>query len=680
MLLIPILLPMVLSPVVYTVGKKNTKIRDWLIIAVCAAVFAFALLLWGEDAHLAMDSICGLGLSFHADGFRSVYAAVAAFMWLIAFCFSPEYFHGHHVTRPRFDLFSLLTLGATEGVLLSDDLFTTFVFFEVMSMASYVWVAQEETTDALKAADIYLAVAVIGGLTTLMGLFLLYHAVGSLGFSELKTAFTQMEDIPMQLRVASWLTLLGFAAKAGLYPLHIWLPKAHPVAPAPASALLSGILTKSGIFGILVIASRIRMGDARFAMPLMFFAAITMFLGALLALFSTNLKRTLACSSMSQLGFITLGISFMVLLGEEGSLAFYGVVGHMVNHSLIKLCLFLCAGAAYMNAHTLDLNQLRGWGRRKPLFHLCFLCGALALGCIPPLGSGYHSKSLLHEGMLEYIHHLNTIGESALLMRGLEWLFLLSGGLTIAYMLKLYICLFIEKNQDDVLQQKYDGQKKYMTPLSAVSLTVCSFILPVMSILPEYVYSIFGARSASFVAIAPLEHTIHYFSAENLQGAAISLTIGLCVYFLIVRRVMIRNDVYLNLWPEKLDLEDAVYRPLLDWLTRFSHMVTKLIADLPEFIILLLRGTVFRKKNLHIRPVVGNRMTYALGMRMNSISDLVNHHTEQEKEWPTDWEVRLGEKFDRFVSFFDRTTNSVSFALLLVSGALLAMLLYLILH
>ena len=141
---------------------------------------------------------------------------------------------------------------------------------------------------------------------------------------------------------------VGCAATAGLYPLHIWLPKAHPVAPAPASALLSGILTKSGVFGMIVICSSLMPGNEAFGNALLVLAVITMFLGALLALFSVDLKRTLACSSMSQIGFITVGLCMMVLLGEHGSLSSYGVVMHMMNHSLIKLVLFMAAGVIYL--------------------------------------------------------------------------------------------------------------------------------------------------------------------------------------------------------------------------------------------------------------------------------------------------------------------------------------------
>ena len=125
-----------------------------------------------------------------------------------------------------------------------------------------------------------------------------------------------------------------------------------------------------------------------------------------LALFSVDLKRTLACSSMSQIGFILTGISMSCLLGDHGSLAAYGSTLHVLNHSLIKLTLFVAAGVVYLNVHSLDLNDVRGFGRGKPLLMVTFLSGACSIAGIPGF-SGYVSKTLLHESIVEYIHHLD---------------------------------------------------------------------------------------------------------------------------------------------------------------------------------------------------------------------------------------------------------------------------------
>ena len=456
-------LPFLAAIIAYMLGRRDERAMNGFVSITGIVIFALSVvLLFLPEGEVAVPGFCGLGLYLRADGFRGLYSCVAAFMWMMTGLFAPEYFQ-HHGNKARYSFFTLMTLGATLGVFLSDNLGTTFLFFEIMSFASYAWVAQEETPGALRAAATYLAVAVIGGLTTLMGLFLLQHQLGTLDFASLRAAMGQQD-----VTVAVWLTLVGFGAKAGLFPLHIWLPKAHPVAPAPASALLSGILTKSGVFGLIVLCANLMQGNAAFGNALMIFAAITMFLGALLALFSTDLKRTLACSSMSQIGFITLGLSVMVLLGDEGALAAYGSVMHMLNHSLIKLTLFIAAGVVYMNLHALNLDDIRGFGRKKPLLHIAFLLGALSIACIPPLGSGYNSKSLLHEGLLELIGEMQAAGSAWMGYKAIEVLFLISGGLTVAYMVKLYICIFWQKHP--TRQAEFDGMTHYMNGTTAFAL------------------------------------------------------------------------------------------------------------------------------------------------------------------------------------------------------------------
>ncbi len=701
MALLPVVifLPMALAAICLIAGRVGNALRDTIVSLTGVAVFALCVLVtaMGGGA-FTVPAFCGFGLTLRADGFRGLYACIAAFMWMMTGFFTPDYLrHGH--ARTRYSFFNLMTLGATLGVFLSDDLYTTFVFFEIMSFTSYVWVAQEETGGALKAANTYLAVAVIGGLTTLMGLFLLHHHLGTLSFDGLQAAMAASGGSTV-LTVATWLTLTGFAAKAGMFPLHIWLPKAHPVAPAPASALLSGILTKSGIFGLIVICARLMPGNAAFGNALLALASITMFMGALLALFSVDLKRTLACSSMSQIGFIAVGLSMMVLLGEHGSLAAYGTVMHMANHSLIKLVLFMCAGVVYMNAHSLDLNEIRGFGRKKPLLHIAFLLGALSIACIPPIGSGYNSKSLLHEAILELIVHQQEHGLVWMPYKAAEILFLISGGLTVAYMVKLYICIFWQKNP--TRQAEYDEQYSYMKPLSAVAILGSAIVLPFLGALPEKTLEFLAVQSAPFFGQHEVGHAIPYFSLANLEGAAISIGIGAAAYLLIVRPLLMRKGEYLNRWPAKLDLENLVYQPLLmkalpgaadlvvGTLARLPDSklvrvvipgivtgVVRFFAELPERIVLLGRSTVFSHRRTRREIPVGNAVTWALGNALNAFARLLNATFLRRKPMRTDFEVVLAASWHELKEDSRTLTVSVSFGLLLLCVGLLVTCLYL---
>lgn len=658
-------LPFLAAIIAYMLGRRDERAMNGFVSITGIVIFALSVvLLFLPEGEVALP------------GFRGLYSCVAAFMWMMTGLFAPEYFQ-HHGNKARYSFFTLMTLGATLGVFLSDNLGTTFLFFEIMSFASYAWVAQEETPGALRAAATYLAVAVIGGLTTLMGLFLLQHQLGTLDFASLRAAMGQQD-----VTVAVWLTLVGFGAKAGLFPLHIWLPKAHPVAPAPASALLSGILTKSGVFGLIVLCANLMQGNAAFGNALMIFAAITMFLGALLALFSTDLKRTLACSSMSQIGFITLGLSVMVLLGDEGTLAAYGSVMHMLNHSLIKLTLFIAAGVVYMNLHALNLDDIRGFGRKKPLLHIAFLLGALSIACIPPLGSGYNSKSLLHEGLLELIGEMQAAGSAWMGYKAIEVLFLISGGLTVAYMAKLYICIFWQKHP--TRQAEFDGMTHYMNGTTAFALLGSAAALPFLGALPGLLLTPFGAKSASFFGVPALKEAIAYFSAENLQGAAISIIIGAAVYLLIVLPLLTRKDesgvrLYVNRWNEKLDLENAVYRPLLlTLLPQVLTLVFRFIAELPENIVMASRATIFRMRKTRKPVPVGNRFTYTLGRALNALARLLNRTILHRHPMRTDFEYVLDASFREVSSGIRSMSVSISFGLLLLCIGLYVTCLYLL--
>lgn len=185
----PILLLLVVGPMAaavigYLIGRVNKSARDYFADAVTILTFlamAFFFLTYkeGQEVSLVVPEVCGMGLSFKLDGFRIIFASVTAFMWMMTTIFSKEYL-AHARNRNRYYFFLLVTFGATMGVFLSDDLFTTFVFFEIMSLASYVCVIHDEKKETMYAGAVYLAVAVIGGMVTLMGLLMLYHAAGTL--------------------------------------------------------------------------------------------------------------------------------------------------------------------------------------------------------------------------------------------------------------------------------------------------------------------------------------------------------------------------------------------------------------------------------------------------------------------------------------------------------------------
>ena len=749
--------PMAAGILSYLLGRFQKDLRSRFADLVTGLTFGlFLYLFWqmltsGQNGSSMLPvradipEICGMGLHFTLDGFRALYGMIAAFMWFMSTLFSREYL-SHYRNRNRYYLFLLVTLGATEGVFLSADFYTTFIFFEIMSLTSYVWVAHDEKREALRAAGTYLAVAVIGGLVMLMGIFLLYDVTGTLFFDELTglysaygtaanglqtAAVTQKwgagtagaSSAMTQLWIAGFCLLFGFGAKAGAFPLHIWLPKAHPVAPAPASALLSGILTKAGMYGILILTAYLFLGNTAWSSMILLLGVCTMVVGAVLALFSVDLKRTLACSSVSQIGFILVGVGMSGLMGAENLIAVRGSLLHMVNHSLIKLTLFMAAGVVYMNVHTLDLNALRGFGRRKPLLHYIFLMGALGIGGVP-LWNGYISKTLIHESIVEYTELVRNgsiaavasmsalAGTGTLFSAGtlqwIEWAFLISGGLTVAYMTKLYVALFVEKNTDAAVQEKYDTLNgKYMNKVSAAALTISASLLPLMGFFPYAVMDRLSQMGQGFMNVEETELTVSYFSLTNLKGAAISLVIGAVVYAVVVRLWMMRpvetthtvNTVknpedakestskgqgrnprrkYVNRWNSYLDLEDRLYRPLLLQVLPFlCGMVCRVLDSLVDTVVVLLRKTVYRDSRLPQELPEGTAFTHMCACIASTFQQIGNLTYRRKRPAHVDYDHKFAMIHEEWAENSTMIARSMSFGLLLFCIGLILMIAYL---
>ena len=548
-MVVMILLPVIASVPAFVYGAKSLKTGTCILSAVSAVEFICSVVLLFNPFSAAASGICAHAISLSSGGFHSLMVFVTALGWLAASAASYEYFTVDSFRSSRWFGFALFVLGATMGVFLSDNLITLFIFFEMMSLSSWVWVANSETDFTRKASETYLYVGIIGGLTMLSGIILLYVFSGSFDYYVLSSA-----EIPYGIKLAAGLLMLaGFGAKAGMFPLHIWLPRSYPAAPTPATALLSGVLSKTGVYGVVVLSCFLFAGDAKWGDTVLVLAVLTMFIGALLALFSTDLKRTLACSSMSQIGFILTGAAMCSLLGEHGSLAASGTILHVLNHSLIKLTLFTACAVMFINVGSTKLADVRGFGKGKPLLLVCFLACAASVAGIPGF-SGYISKTLLHESIVEY----GEIAANPGYYKFIEAIFLCSGGLTLAYMSRLFYIVFLSG------EKKESG--RYMgAPISAV-LIVGAVSMLALGLTATKSMDGIAAACVGFFNVHPMKG-VHYFSLENLKGAAISITVGALVFFLIGMKCLTKKDgfdeTYLDAWPKWLDMDNYFYRPLL---------------------------------------------------------------------------------------------------------------------
>ncbi|MBN1777039.1 MAG: sodium:proton antiporter [Clostridiales bacterium] len=671
LLWIAVLLPLIGAVFAYALGRRRARYALWgMLASSLAALIPLSVLLWqaanGQAGGWTSASLCAAGISLASDGFRALYAWLSALLWVVASVFSFSYFKGKE-NVPRFVFFSLLTLSAAVGLFLSDQLQTTVLFFEVMSLASYPWVAHSETKESLRAAQSYLWIAVIGGLCILMGMLLLPGELLAMRYSQ---GFAP-ETVPASsLMLPAVLMLVGFGAKAGAFPLHVWLPKAYPAAPAPATALLSAVLSKAGVFGVLLLSAHVMREVAAWHILIFWLGIATMLLGGVWALLSMNLIRVLAYSSMSQIGFILVGVGLYGMLSYHGGIAAQGLAAHMVNHSAFKMLLFLCAGVAVMRTGKRHLNDLRGFGRGKPLLHVIFLMGMLGIAGVPPF-SGFASKSLLHESLTEYIHLLHG---GAWLYTAAEWLFILAGGLTAAYMLKLYVCLFRERPEAE------PAKTPYMTRASVIALSVLAVFPLLAGLFPSVFIGGIGRAGAEFLQTEA--RAVSYFSAENLLGAAESIGIGLLLYFAVVRGLLSEKTEggrsYMNPVPARVNLEDMLYRPVLKMLTAMAAWFSWAVSLLPETLAAWLRRALLHVRAWRVPMPGGNRFTYAVGDLMNGCVSMLNKTILKNRPATVDFSVALAAGNEELGRSMKRLKRSLSYSLLLFCIGLFGLLVYLI--
>ncbi len=474
--LLLVVVPLVGAIVAAAVGKRES-LRN--ILAACFSLATLGLAIALAARVLAGNKLsCDFGgflslpgiftFRLEVDGLGAVFALLASIAWAAAMIHLADY-SWHESKRTRFYFWMLLSEAMTLGVFLAPDFFTLYVFFELMGLAGYMLVIHNQTAQARAAATKYIYLAVMGGLSLLGGIFLYFSYAGTLGF--VPAAGSAWMEAPFRVAPIVFL-VAGFGAKAGMVPLHVWLPDAHPAAPSPASAILSGVMIKTGAYGIIrvalsfftsapageaahggaaahgaaVVGSSFSHSVQALGFVIMWLGLLTMFVGMLLALFQRDIKRTLAYSSVSQMGYILLGIGCAGYLGAEGAMGLSGAIYHILNHGLFKACLFLAAGAILFRAHELNMFKLGGLWRKMPLTTIFWCIAALGIMGIP-LFNGFISKTLLHDAILEsgtVAGHAGSFASPGW-FSAVEWIFIITSGGTICYILKTTWYTFFRK-------------------------------------------------------------------------------------------------------------------------------------------------------------------------------------------------------------------------------------------
>ncbi len=334
-----------------------------------------------------------LSVSFKVDQLTFFLGVFFSFVWFMAACYSPGYM-AHEHKKERYYAFFLLAEGGCMGTIFAGDLLGLFLFFEFMALTTYVLIAHEETPVTMFAGAKYLYMTVGGGLSVFFGLLTMFYLTGSVTFTR-----PGLITEPSGLATAAFAAfMIGFGLKAGMFPVHVWLPDAHPAAPSPVSAALSGIMLKTGIYGMIRVIFNVYspefIKNANWDSVMLVIAAITILLGSAMALLQDDLKRRLAYSSIAQIGYIILGV---FLLSEQG---LTGGLYHLFTHAFMKGLLFLCAGAIIVQTGIRNISRMKGIGLKMPLTMIFFTIASLTMVGIPPF-NGFISKWQLSMASLE---------------------------------------------------------------------------------------------------------------------------------------------------------------------------------------------------------------------------------------------------------------------------------------
>lgn len=353
----------------------------------------------GERFEWRSSFVPGIDFVLRVEPFGLYFLALSATLWLLTTIYAIGYL-GKSADRSRFFGFFGLCVAATTGIALAGNPVTFLIFYELLTLTTYPLVVHNRTKDALAGGRTYLTYTLAGGMFLLLGTVWLTSEIGSIDFSDRGSPeIAELAASKPVVAVAIFLLILaGLAVKAALVPLHSWLPKAM-VAPAPVSALLHAVaVVKAGVFGIVRLVDYIYgvevASDLGVLTPLAIIASITIVYGSIQALRQDGLKARLAFSTVSQVAYVTLGVSVTSVLATTGAIA------HIVGQGLMKITMFFCAGLLAEVLGLSKISQLSGVARRMPWTCAAFSVAAIGMIGIPPM-AGFVSKWYLAAGAVD---------------------------------------------------------------------------------------------------------------------------------------------------------------------------------------------------------------------------------------------------------------------------------------
>jgi proton-translocating NADH-quinone oxidoreductase chain M len=475
----------------YFSGKISLKIRDFLAVFISLAVAAVTVYFYGSAGHETFyPRFLGLPLILRINMLSWLFAVTIATVGGLSVIFSLSYIRGREKTDFYY-LMMLLVNASMLGVVLSGDLISFYIFWEVMSWSAFLLISYNRGP-AVAAGMKYIIMSIIGSLAMLMGMLSLYTNCGTLTISQI-APYMGSASSGYVLFILT-LFCISFGIKNAVIPFHTWLPDAHSEAPSPFSAVLSGILIKVGTYGFILIfyviaGLKIFKGLFGFRYVLLMLGAVTILVPGFIAVFQNDAKRLLAWSSVGQAGYIILGIAFGTGLGVAGGMF------HFLNHAAFKALLFLAVGAVEHRTGTKDLNSLGGLIKKMPVTFAGALIGVCGLIGIP-LTSGFVSKWLVYKTLIlnqsPFLAFVSLIGTWA----------------TILYSYKLIHNIFLGQ-----VPKKYNDIKK--APFSMqFPVIILALVIILFGILPGIPLKAINAVTTSF-GFDPLNISIWGISSET---------------------------------------------------------------------------------------------------------------------------------------------------------------------
>jgi hydrogenase-4 component B len=496
-----------------------------LVGAGCAFALGIAGLL-GGTLRVALPQILPLGgLDLGIDRLSAFFVLVIAVSAIPASLYAIGYTHKYEgeASLAAMGIAFNLFLAAMVLVALARNALTFLVVWEAMSLMAYFLVMTEgERDDVQTAGWVYLAMAHVGLAALFIGFLLMTGATGTMQFDAWGAAAQALP--PLTRDVIFVLLALGFGSKAGVVPLHVWLPRAHPAAPSHASALMSGVMIKLGVYGLVRIGfDWLGGGPAWWGGALLIVAALTAIFGALYALIEHDLKRLLAYSSIENIGIILIGVGASMLFTAFhqpilAGIALIAALLHTLNHTFFKSLLFLGAGAVDYAAGTRELDALGGLVRRMPWTALFFLAGALSIAAVPPF-NGYVSEWMTLESLLQSFALADTTAKIVMAIAGA--LLALTAGVAVTASGRAFGIVFLAQPRSDAARHAREVPRTML-----VALGVLAALCLAVGVLPTLVLPALDAVAAPLVGASVINHLVPPLFTNNPGDYALLVGLG----------------------------------------------------------------------------------------------------------------------------------------------------------